>query len=205
MNRRITLCVTAASALLAVAACQRQNADTTTAAAPADAVNAPQDATSAATSAATVGAATAGGYVTNAAIGDMYEIQAGQMAQERGQAAGVKAFGRMLASDHTATSNEMKTLASAAGQTPPAALDQRHQGMIDNLRAANGTAFDNAFLTQQIAAHEEAITLHRGYSESGDNAALKEFAVKTVPKLEQHLQEARRLQGDQAGGTKTGQ
>jgi putative membrane protein len=200
MNHRITLCVTAATALLALGACNKQEA--------ADAnpgqsepVNAAQDATSAAvgqTSAATLGANTLGGYVSNAAMGDMYEIEAGKMAQERAKAADVKSFGQMLVTDHTAASNEMKPLATAAGQTPPTELDERRKGLLDNLRAASAGDFDKTFLSQQVAAHEEALTLHRGYADNGDTPALKTFAAKIVPKLEQHLARARELEG--AGG-----
>ena len=94
----------------------------------------------------------------------------------------------------------MKPLATGAGQTPPAAMDERRQGLIDNLRAASGTDFDRTFVTQQIAAHEEALTLHRGYAENGDNPALKTFAGKTVPKLEEHLKGAQALQTAGGGG-----
>jgi putative membrane protein len=192
MSARLTLFASAAAAL-ALAACGQNNNPGQS-----EPVNTVQDATSAAvgqTSAATLGANTLGGYVTNAAISDMYEIEAGRMAQERAQNADVKAFGQMLVTDHTATSNEMKPLASAAGQTPPTEMDERRKGMIDNLRAANGADFDRVFLDQQVAAHQEAITLHRGYADNGEDAQLKAFAGRVVPKLEQHLERARQLQG----------
>lgn len=204
MKRNLMICA-AAVAALSLQACNRQEAADANPG-QSEAVNAAQDATSAAvgqTSAATLGANTLQGYVTNAAIGDMYEIEAGKMAQEKGASADVKAFGKMLVTDHTATSNEMKPLATAAGQTPPTELDERRKGLLDNLRAASGADFDKAFIAQQVAAHEEAITLHRGYGDNGDNAELKAFAVKTVPKLEQHLQHARSLEGGAAAAPKS--
>lgn len=204
MKSKLMICA-AAIALIGLQACNRQEAADANPG-QSDAVNAAQDATSAAvgqTSAATLGANTLQGYVTNAAIGDMYEIEAGKIAQEKGASADVKAFGKMLVTDHTATSAEMKPLAAAAGQTPPTDLDERRKGLLDNLRAASGAEFDKAFIAQQVAAHEEAITLHRGYGDNGDNAELKAFAVKTVPKLEQHLQHARSLEGGSAAAPKS--
>lgn len=194
--RKTLMMSAAALAALTMAACSREEA--------ADAnpgqsepVNAVQDATAAAvgaTSAATLGANTLQGYVSNAAMSDMYEIQAGQLAQEKGQSADVKSFGKMIVADHTATSNEMKPLASAAGQTPPTELDERRKGLLDNLRAASGADFDKVFWNQQVAAHSEALTLHQGYAENGEDAGLKAFAAKTAPKIQMHLEKARSME-----------
>ena len=184
-----------AAALVGLAACG--NNDGTTEVGQSEPVNAAQDATSAAvgqTSAATLGAHTLGGYVMNAAVGDMYEIEAGRMAQEKGQSAETKALGEMLVNDHTASSTRLAELARAAGETPPTEMDERRKGLIDNLRAANGADFDKVFAEQQVAAHREALTLHEGYAENGDNAQLTAFAAEAVPKLRAHLERAEALE-----------
>lgn len=192
---RITLI--AATAAIALSACQQKDeaagADPGTSNA---AVNAAQDATSAAvgaTSAATLGQASTDAFVTNAAIGDMYEIQAGQIAQTKGQSKGVKDFGKMMVTDHTAMSNAMKPLIAAAGKTAPAGLDERRKGMIDNLNAAAPADFDKVYLDQQEAAHSEALTLMQGYGKDGDDAGLKGAVAKAAPKVEAHLNHVRQL------------
>lgn len=198
MYRRLALTAVAVVAI-SLAACQK----TDQAANPADpgtgndAVNTAQDATSAAvgaTSAATLGQMSTDAFVTYAAISDMYEIQAGEIAQRKGQSADVKAFGKMMVTDHTALSNAMKPLATAAGQTLPTGLDERRKGLIDNLNAASSAEFDAVYLSQQEAAHSEALTLMQGYAENGDNAGLKDAAVKAVPKIQAHLHQVKRLQ-----------
>jgi putative membrane protein len=197
MNRALLICAAAASAL-SLAACQRQEAATNEAnPGQSEPVNAAQDAVSAAvgqTSAATLGANTTGGYVSNAAMGDMFEIQSSQMAQQKGQNQQVKDLAKMIIADHTQAMNEMKPLVQQAGETPPTELDQRRKGMIDNLTAASGAEFDKTYITQQIAAHQEAITLHEGYSNNGDNAALKAHAAKVLPKIRAHLERAQQIQ-----------
>ena len=159
-------------------------------------VNAAQDTVGGAVgqmSAATIGANTVQGYVSNGAEGDMYEVEAAKIAQQKAKSADVKALAKMIQTDHTAAMNEMKPLITAAGQTPPAKLDERRQGMLDNLNAAPADQFDKVYLTQQVAAHEEALTLHRGYADNGDNAGLKAHAAKVVPKIEAHLNKAKEL------------
>lgn len=202
MKRAMMLAAAAATAL-SLAACQQKD-ETATAADPGtsnEAVNAAQDAASAAvgaTAAATVGQVSTDAFVTNAAIGDMYEIQAGQIAQKKGQSQGVKDFGKMMVTEHTAMTNEMKPLITAAGQTAPTGLDERRKGLIDNLNAVSAADFDKTYLAQQEAAHSETLTLMQGYADNGDDAGLKAAAAKAVPKVQAHLDKVKSLQAEPA-------
>jgi len=211
MKRAIAL-TAAAVAALSLAACNKaENAadkagDTAANMNPGQTapVNAVQDAAAAPVgqmSAATMGSHDTGAFVSNAAMGNMYEIEAGKMAQQRAKSADVKAFGKMMVTDHTALMNEMKPLAQAAGQTPPTELDQRRKGMLDNLKAASDADFDKVYLTQQQAAHEETLTLMNGYAQNGDDAGLKAAAGKAAPKVQAHLDRVRALQGGGAGAS----
>jgi len=197
--KRALMFAAAAATALSLAACQKKDE----VANPADpgatnpTVNAAQDATAAAVgaaSSATVGQVSTDDFVTNAAISDMYEIQAGQIAQKKGQSAGVKDFGKMMVADHTALSKEMAPLVAAAGKTLPTGLDERRKGMIDNLNAAAPADFDGVYLSQQEAAHNEALGLMQGYAEHGDDAGLKAAAAKTAPKVQAHLDKVKALQ-----------
>lgn len=143
-------------------------------------------------SAATVGANTVGGYVPNAAEGDMYEIMAADLALERSQNAQVKALATLIKTDHLAASNTMKALLpqAAPGVALPTELDERRQGLLDNLRSASAENFDRTWIDQQIAAHNEALTLHRGFSDNADAPPLAQHARAVVPKIEAHLRQA---------------
>lgn len=201
--KRAMMLAAAAATSLSLAACQQKD-ETATAADPGtsnEAVNAAQDAASAAvgaTAAATVGQVSTDAFVTNAAIGDMYEIQAGQIAQKKGQSQGVKDFGKMMVTEHTAMTNEMKPLITAAGQTAPTGLDERRKGLIDNLNAVSAADFDKTYLAQQEAAHSETLTLMQGYADNGDDAGLKAAAAKAVPKVQAHLDKVKSLQAEPA-------
>jgi putative membrane protein len=204
--KRAMMLAAAGLAALSLAACQKKDE----AATPADpgttneTVNAAQDATSAAVGAASsaVGQVSTDAFVTNAAISDMYEIQAGQIAQKKGQSAGVKDFGKMMVTEHTAMSNEMKPLVTAAGKTPPTGLDERRKGLIDNLNAAGPADFDKVYLSQQEAAHSEALSLMQGYADHGDDAGLKGGASKAAPKVQAHLDKVHALQAAPAAPAK---
>jgi putative membrane protein len=139
---------------------------------------------------------TAKGFVDAAAVSDMYEVEAGKIAKERGQTAAVRNFGAKMVTAHTETADKLKaTLTSAHPDImPPAHLDDRHQGMIDELRGAKDADFDARYIAQQIDAHKEALILMKGYAKDGDTAALKTLAGKTAPTIQMHLDMAEKIQ-----------
>lgn len=145
------------------------------------------------TSAATMGANLQSAYIPNAAMGDMYEIQAADIALQRSQNARVKELAQMIKTDHTAATNAFKAMVPQAAPDAvlPTALDERRQGLIDNLRSAAAANFDATFIDQQIAAHNEALTLHRGFS--NEDSPLAAHARSVVPKIEGHLRMAEEI------------
>jgi putative membrane protein len=219
------LVATAAVAALSIAGCHKKTAATTeagnmaesTGAAAANTasavnpgqtgpVNQAQDATSGAVGAAsaTVGAHDTGAFVDNLAQGNAYEIQAAKIAEQKATAPDVKAFAHMMVIQHTALGNQAKTVIIKAGKTAPVTLDQRHKGLLDNLRAAGPSDFDKTYMDQQVAAHQETLNLINGYSQNGDDADLKAFAAQTAPKVQDHLDKAQALQSKIAAGGSAG-
>lgn len=203
MIGRAVLMATALAAALAAASCGKpaeQKADAG-AAAPEQsngAVNAVQDAAGAATGAVTgvaVGFDTES-FTKEAAIAGQYEIDAAKLAIGRTKNPQVKKLATMLVEDHTAAAAKLKGLV-AGGKVPgplPAALDERRKGLIDNLKGAADADFDQVYLSQQKAAHQEAVSAFKGYGERGDNPALKAFASETAPKLQHHEEAVEALQ-----------
>jgi putative membrane protein len=136
------------------------------------------------------------GFVTAAATSDMYEVEAGKIAAERASSPAVKEFGEHMVKAHTETTDKLKSILASnnINATPPAHLDDRRQGMIDNLRGAKAADFDSRYLAQQQAAHEEAQILMRGYAKDGDNASIKAFARDTDKDVKMHLSMAQELE-----------
>lgn len=128
-------------------------------------------------------------FLRNAALGGMYEIRAGEIALEKAGSPELRELGQMLIDDHTRLNQQVEAAAMAAGiaVTPPAALDERRQGLIDNLMAASDTTFDAAFLHQQEAAHLETITLLESYEARGDVPELVAAAREAQPVVRGHL------------------
>jgi putative membrane protein len=133
-------------------------------------------------------------YVAMAASGDLYEIQSGQLAEQRSQRSELRQFGATLVAHHTQTTQQLTAAAQASGMSPPPpALLPMHQQMLSQLQQASGAGFDNLFVTQQMRAHEMALNLHRNYANNGDAPPLRAAAAGAVPIVTQHLAQARQL------------
>jgi putative membrane protein len=135
------------------------------------------------------------GFVTAAAISDMYEVTAGKIAAERARSPEVKQFGQKMVDAHTKTTETLKGIIASnkINVTPPAHVDRRRQMMLDNLRGAKAEDFDHRYAEQQVAAHTEADILFRGYAKDGDNPAIKTFAATTDKDIKMHLSMAKDL------------
>jgi putative membrane protein len=105
-----------------------------------------------------------------------------------------------MVADHTATTQSLQAALQSVTNAPalPAALDQRHQQMVQDLRDAAAANFDQRYVDQQLAAHQKALNTHQGYANNGDNAAVRSFAAETAPKVQHHLDMIREIDGSGA-------
>jgi putative membrane protein len=191
---RNLLIVGAACAALSLAACQKKTNETQGAATPAE-----QAATPSANPAATVptpsNEATAADFVPKAAASDMFEIQAGQLAEKRATNPDVKAFAAMMVRDHTKSSAALKKAIADSGQniTLPTALPSDKQTALNDLTNADVQAFDRRYMEGQVDAHQQALNLLQRYAQDGDVPAIKAWAAATAPTVQQHYDRARAI------------
>jgi putative membrane protein len=133
-------------------------------------------------------------FVKEVAISDMFELQSNKLAEDRGNAA-EKSFAAMMIKDHTKTSDELKALVKGGDVKAelPTGLDSSHQSKLDKLNGYKGADFSSEFDSQQVSAHKDAVSLFERYAKGGDNPKLKDWAGKTLPALQHHLEMAQAL------------
>src|ERR1700730_6840089 len=147
-------------------------------------------------------APTTGDFVKEVAISDMFEIDSSKLAQDKGNAP-EKTFASQMITDHTRTSTELKGLVTSGKVNAelPTALDSSHQGKLDKLKGESGKDFSSDFDSVQVSGHKDAVSLFERYARGGDNAALKDWAGKTLPMLKHHLDMAEGLRKKSGGST----
>jgi putative membrane protein len=135
------------------------------------------------------------GFVTAAAINDMYEVSAGQIALQRSGSPAVRAFARRMIEDHSASTARLKSTIRDynVNAALPGRIDARRRGMLDDLRGARPQYFDHRYMVQQVAAHKEADTLMRRYAGIGKINGMRDFAAAAGKTERMHLTMAQTL------------
>ena len=126
-------------------------------------------------------------FVQKAAVGGMAEVEAGNLAQQKGASGAVKEFGAKMVTDHTKANDELKQIAGGKSMTVPGEPDAAHKQAKASLEAKSGASFDRAYKEQMLKDHKATIALFEKESKSGSDAELKAFATKTLPDLREHL------------------
>ena len=121
------------------------------------------------------------------------EVRLGRLAQERGADADVRAFGAMMVEKHTVAGTELKRIATRHNIT----ADPGHKpdnDAFERLSKLTGRDFDRAYLEMMVDEHEEAVRdIEDKTRDNDEHADVKEWASKTLPDVQQHLERAKTL------------
>lgn len=129
------------------------------------------------------------GFITSAAMSDLYEVTAGRLASTRSKSANVRDFGAQMVTSHTQSTQQLQSVLAKAGikATPPTTLDKPDQALMDQLQNASDADFDSLYLKQQDAAHRQVQILMQEYSTTGQSPALRKFAAQMLPVISKHI------------------
>ncbi|AIR90904.1 DUF4142 domain-containing protein [Pseudomonas cremoricolorata] len=140
-------------------------------------------------------------FVDEASAKGIAEIEAGKLALQKSQSADVKSFAQMMIDDHTKANQTLRGIAQQKGlkvATDAELLDKAKKLILD----IREESFDRSYANNQVNAHEKTIELFNEEVKDGKDAELKAFASETLPKLEKHLEEARKLAAAHGGDAK---
>jgi len=131
------------------------------------------------------------------------DIDAGQLAASRATNVEVKAFARLMVTDHTGVNKAASDLAAKLKVTPqdnPTSQSLKADGekSLAHLKTLHGAAFDRAYVDREVAYHQQVIdALDKTLIPSAANEELKALLVKVRPAFVAHLEHAKRLKASQ--------
>jgi putative membrane protein len=144
-------------------------------------------------------------FVEFASTNDQFEIQASQLAEQQAQDDQIKQMAKQIRQDHEQSSKQLQQVAQQAGVQVSQQLKPHQQAMLQELKQMQGEEFDKAWLYGNVAGHVKAVLKFRDASRQAQNPQLKQFAMQTLPKLQQHLRHAEQLaQWDEASAETAG-
>lgn len=151
---------------------------------------------------------TAASFVQQALQSGEKEAGLAQLAADKSQNTEIKQFAQMIVADHKRVNEQLRLVAhrdvggdqrpAAPSDSPPAVTpgarpsespEQKRLGQL------SGAEFDKAFLDMMVQGHEKSVDLYERAGQSLPAGAAKKLAEDTLPKIKQHLEQAKSLQG----------
>jgi len=126
-------------------------------------------------------------FYKKAAEGGISEVEAGNLAQSKGNSQKVKDFGAMMVKDHSAANDKLKALATTKDVTLPTTSSVGQMATKAKLEVLTGETFDKSYIKGQIQAHQDTVALFRKEIASGQDPDAQAFAKATLPTIRSHL------------------
>jgi putative membrane protein len=142
-------------------------------------------------------------FAMTAAEGGILEVALGRLALQQASNAEVQEFASRMVTDHSRANMELKAIAESKDLALPSeeGVKAKHQGMIAKLEKLEGAAFDRAYMADMVKDHDKDVALFEKEASSGRDAALQEFAQKTLPILREHQKMAKQVNAKVSPGT----
>jgi putative membrane protein len=138
-------------------------------------------------------------FLSKAGVCGTGEVKMSELAEQHASSPKVKMFARELVRNHREWNKQIADIAKNQNLQLETGVDADIRGTLDGLAAMNGPAFDRAYLTRMVQDHEKAVKLFEDEAKNGSNAELKKFSNDALPKIQEHLKQARNLANELNG------
>jgi putative membrane protein len=134
-------------------------------------------------------------FVAQANLGAPFQIASGRIAEEKATASDIRDYAHLMVVTHIPVVDALDAVLQREGVTAPAEtlLQGAYDAMIASLNAEKGAAIDRDYVESQVEYQKGNAALFRYEIQNGADPALRGFAQRTLPKIEDHLQRALNL------------
>jgi putative membrane protein len=142
-------------------------------------------------------------FFTQAAEAGLAEVDLGKLAEKKAADPAVKQFAAEMVKDHSSANDKLKNLAEQKGVTLPSDLTTAQKASRKTLEMQSAADFDQAYIKNQVDAHEDTIALLKKEIASGKDNEAKALAQSMLPIVQGHLQQVQQLEKATAGNDRT--
>lgn len=132
-------------------------------------------------------------FIQKAARGNLEEIQTAHIALQRAQDPQVRAFANTLIQDHMQANNQLQQIANAKGVEFPNSITTGEEHANQRLQNKSGADFDRAVVDHWVKDHKKDIKEYDSEAKHAKDPQLKQYAISTLPTLQDHLSRAQSL------------
>jgi len=139
-------------------------------------------------------------FIANAAKGNRAEVTLGKMVASKTTDPNVRQFAQQMVKDHSAALNELTQLAQSKNITLPEGLPDDATALQSKLSSDTGKTFDKDYLDAMVDDHKKDVSEFQDASQNAKDPDVKQWAAKTLPTLQAHLDKVQQLDAKMGGG-----
>jgi putative membrane protein len=143
-------------------------------------------------------------FITSAAEANLTEIETAKMIEQKSKDPGVRDFAKRMVTDHTQASQNLATVAEMTAVSLPASPSAADRTREDELEKLSGARLNKTYLRDELAGHKQVISAVASEIEHGQDEAAKNYAVQTLPTLQDHIRIAEDIAGKMGMSGKAG-
>jgi putative membrane protein len=134
-------------------------------------------------------------FVTQTSLGTPFQVDAGRVAEAKATTQAIRSYADLMVSSHITVNNALLAILKKKAPTPPPTLLQAaYATMVATLQHERGRAVDADYVRGQVNYQNANAALYKYEIANGSDPDLKAFAQQTLPKIEDHLARAEKLQ-----------
>jgi putative membrane protein len=139
-------------------------------------------------------------FIAKAAKGNRAEVTLGKLVADKTKDPNVRQFAQMMVKDHSAAQNDLQQLAQSKNITLPEGLPDDATALQSKLSSATGKALDKDYMDSMVDDHKKDVSEFQDASQNAKDPDVKQWAAKTLPTLQAHLQKAEQIAAKVGGG-----
>jgi putative membrane protein len=135
-------------------------------------------------------------FVSQTSLGTPFQVDSGRLAETKGTTQAIRSYAGLMVSSHiTVNTALLAILKNKAPAPPPTLLRAAYSTMVSTLQHESGEAFDIDYVRGQVNYQRANAALYQYEIANGRDPDLKVFAQETLPKIQDHLARALKLEG----------
>jgi len=132
-------------------------------------------------------------FLAKAIACDIAAVKLAERAMKQATNKDVEKFARRMRDEHMKCRDDLMERAKEQKLGVLEGLDKDKQATFDRLSKLEGSQFDRAYMREMIESHEKALAAYEAWADKAKDGELAAHIKKAIPKIKEHLEEARRI------------
>jgi putative membrane protein len=135
-------------------------------------------------------------FVSQTSLGTPFQVDSGRLAESKGTTGAIRSYAKLMVSSHITVNDALiGILKNKAPAPPPTLLKAAYSTTVSTLQDESGRTLDADYVRGQVNYQKANAALYEYEIANGTDPDLKAFARETLPKIQDHLARALKLQG----------